>query len=92
MSQSAANLLQEQLKKDFRPLYSREQTAQLVQLYNMSPRNFNSGTTDQLRNHANHYQINFVETPEHTDASVKSVMKNYWGGLIRGFPTFETQD
>ena len=92
MSQSAANLLQEQLKKDFRPLYSREQTAQLVQLYNMSPRNFNSGTTDQLRNHANHYQINFVETPEHTDASVKSVMKNYWGGLISGFTTFETQD
>ena len=75
----------------FKPVYSAQHTARMVQQYQRAPQMFNPYKVTQIANHASHHKIPFerYEVKEEDPFSVLRGIRQLAEGFMTGFSTFE---
>lgn len=78
-----------QQSHEFNPQYSPDFVRQAFQSYYQAPESFKPDFLDDLKKHAEHYQIDFKSDPDADDFGVASMVKQAGSGFVEGFTTLE---
>ena len=80
--------IQQPVEQQWQPQFDKAQTRRLTKVYKESPARFKEQDLEEIRRHAQYYNVPFYEG----EFSLYGAIKQAAGGLLEGFTTLRTVD